>query len=220
MIKKGRLIVIEGTDGSGKATQVKALVSKVESEKIPISSISFPRYETKEGRRITEYLRGKYGDPTKVSPKLAARLYAVDRRAAKHDISLLLIRGTNVICDRYVGSNLAHQGAKLPEEQREGFVKWVEELEYRIFEIPKPDLTVCLNLHPEQAGKAINLRNRERDGHETNAEYQKKVVETYLWLAKTKHDWRLIECMEGDRRKSIGEIAENIWKIIEPVLVR
>jgi len=218
--KRGALIAIEGTDGSGKATQVSKLKDRFGQYKIPIFTIGFPRYDTPTGKVVRAYLQGEFGDPTKIDPKLAAVLYAADRAAASDLINECLASGTNVLCDRYIGSNLAHQGAKLPEQDREGFIRWNEEYEFCGLKIPIPDLTVCLHVPREETLRAMEKQERQKDGHEANLDYQQKVVETYLWLARKASDWKLIDCMDGNRRKTIEEVTEDAWKIIMPVLVR
>lgn len=212
--KRGKLIAIEGTDGSGKATQVRELIERAEIDGLEFSTFSFPRYNTPTGKIVREYLQGKYGDPVEINPAFAAKLYAADRQAASPEINSLLLKRTDIICDRYTGSNLAHQGAKLTGDLREGFVKWCEDLEFKQLGIPKPDLTILLNLPAEQAIKAMEKQAREKDGHEASRNYQQKVVETYLWLAKTKPDWILIDCMNGDERRKIDDITEEMWEKI------
>lgn len=216
--KRGKLIVIEGTDGSGKATQVKALKKKFDENRHAVHVESFPKYHTETGKLVKQYLNGKFGNPVSIPPKIASLLYAKDREAAKKYIVSCLNGDIHVICDRYIGSNLAHQGAKLEGKEREEFVEWCEKYEFEELGIPKPDLTICLNLHPEHARKAMEKEKKEKDGHESDFDYQKRVVDTYLWLANIKEDWVLIGCMDGERRKTIEELTEEIWPIIKSVL--
>jgi len=213
--KKGKLIVIEGTDGSGKATQVDIVRKKLERKGILLDTFSFPRYYSEWGEEIKRYLDGYFGDPTQLDPKLSSPFYAKDRAKVRRPIIDSLNSGRLVLCDRYTGSNLAHQGAKLAPEKRPDFFKWVENYEYKDLRIPKPDLTICLNIPTEEITKA--MQNRKKDGHEANKEYQKKVVETYLELSE-RDDWRLINCMKSKKRKSIEEVAEEILKEIIPLI--
>jgi len=217
-MKRGKLIAIEGTDGSGKATTVEAIKERFERAGIPVEAFSFPRYDTPTGRRVRAYLDGKEEDPIKVAPKEAAKLYTDDRQAASPEIEENLKNGVYVLCDRYIGSNLAHQGAKVSDmKERESIIAEIEadELDSGI---PKPDLTVLLNLNPELARKAMEQQGRKQDGHEANSEYQQAVVETYLWLARTRIDWKQVECVNGSRRKTVDEIADEIWSHISPLV--
>ena len=146
-------------------------------------------------------------------------MYAADRLAAKPILKYHLTCGEVVLCDRYVASNLAHQGAKLPKQEREDFFKWVGDYEFSELKIPKPDLTICLHVPIELTRRALEKERREQDGHEKNADYQQQVYKTYLQLAK-RVDWRLVECMKGERRKSIEEVTEEIWIILHPFLAK
>ena len=218
-MSKGKLIAIEGTDGSGKATQVGALVERIKTEGMGVVSFSFPRYNTTTGRAIRAYLDGEFGEPTALPPKLCSQLYAADRFAAKSRVAYYLNYREIVLCDRYVASNMAHQGAKLPEEEREKFFRWVEDYEFGELKIPKPDLTICLHIPIEVTQKALAREGKEQDGHEKNRDYQKKVYETYMQLSK-RADWRVIECMERGRRKTIEEVTGEIWEIVYPLLTK
>ncbi|PIN78093.1 hypothetical protein COV15_00330 [Candidatus Woesearchaeota archaeon CG10_big_fil_rev_8_21_14_0_10_34_12] len=212
------LIAIEGTDGSGKETQVSGLVARAMDERILAASMSFPRYDTPTGRIIRDYLDGKFGNPTALPPKVCAAFYAVDRLVAAREIRALFKNKFNVFLNRYAGSNFAHQAAKLPEEQRKEFIEWNENYEFVHLGIPKPDLTICLHVPKDETLKAIGKQGREKDGHESDEEYQQRVIDTYLMLAETKLDWRLVKCMDGERRKNIGEVTEEIWEKVRGIL--
>ena len=214
---KAKFIAVEGTDGSGKQTLCEGLKEKAFREGIPLQLISFPRYDTPTGKSVRAYLKGEYGNPINLNPKLCSTLYAADRAAAISQMNLLLNNGITILADRFIGSNLAHQGAKLPPEQREEFVKWCEDYEYNGLRIPKPDFTFCLNLPPDQTRQAIE--NRQLDGHEADRGYQQKVVDTYLWLAQ-REDWGLVDCIKKDNptRKTPEELADEIWPTIRSVI--
>lgn len=214
---KGKLIAIEGTDGSGKLTTCAGIKQRAVDSGIFMHLMSFPRYDTPTGKIVRAYLDGEFGDPTKVNPYIASVFYAADRGAASNSILGRLGTEQTILVDRFIGSNWAHQGAKLSPEQRTAFVKWSEDYEHRGLHVPKPDFTFCLNLHPEHTRQAIE--DRELDGHESDIEYQKKVVETYLWLARTRDDWGLVECLkDGGERKTAEELAEEIWPVIQAVI--
>src|SRR3989338_3647825 len=142
---KGKLIVIDGTDGSGKATQTKLLVDRLNRENHPTVTISFPQYGAKSAGPLEAYLAGKYGSANEVGPYRASILYAVDRYDASARISEDLGNGKIVVADRYVLSNMGHQGGKIAgEQERRKFYAWEDELEHELFHIPRPDLNIIL----------------------------------------------------------------------------
>jgi len=213
-----KLIAVEGTDGSGKGTQVSGLIARANSEGFLATSLSFPRYETPTGRIVRDYLNGNFGNPVELPPQVCAAFYAADRLVAANEIKTFLREGTNVFLNRYTGSNLAHQAAKLPEEQREKFIRWDEEYEFVHLGIPRPDLTICLHVPKGETLKAIEKQGREMDGHEADGDYQQRVIDTYLMLARTKPDWVLVDCMDNKRRKTIEEVTDEIWEKVKDIL--
>ncbi|MEK6820698.1 MAG: dTMP kinase, partial [Nanoarchaeota archaeon] len=211
---KNLFIVIEGTDGSGKATQVEALRKRVEEAR-KVTVFSFPRYNTPTGQEVRAYLNSKYGNPVDLNPYFASAFYGLDRAAASEEISQALLSG-HVIADRYIGSNLGHQGAKLSPEERKRYVEWDEDWEFNKLKIPKPDLTVCLHVPLEETLKAMERQGRQRDGLEIDEAYMQRVIDTYLWLARTKPDWVLVDCMQDERRKTVEKMftGYKIQKIL------
>ncbi|PIR04899.1 MAG: thymidylate kinase, partial [Candidatus Liptonbacteria bacterium CG11_big_fil_rev_8_21_14_0_20_35_14] len=145
---KGKLIVIDGIDGSGKATQIKLLETRLKKEKIKVKTIDFPRYQDNFfGKLIGKYLSGIYGDFIKVAPRLASVLYAADRFESSQQIQNWLNLGFTVLADRYATANQIHQGGKISNlKERKDFLKWLDTMEYEIFKIPKPDLVIYLDL--------------------------------------------------------------------------
>src|SRR3989338_131797 len=144
-MKQGLFIVIEGTDGSGKATQAKLLAERLEREGHAIADFDFPQYFKSSSDFVKAYLQGRYGSLGEVSPRKASLLYALDRFEAASDIRSEINLGKIALANRYVGSNMGHQGAKLATaEERLKFFMWVNELEYGILEIPKPDVNIVL----------------------------------------------------------------------------
>jgi len=209
-MKKGKLIVFEGTDGSGKATQVKLLSEKV---KIPHEVISFPRYGNNlhaEQARI--FLRGK---KTKISPKKIALDYAGDRKLAKSQIEKWLKDGRVVIADRYVSSSKAHLGALLQEFERAEFIDWLDEMEYATNKVPREDLTIFLYVPPEISQK--NIIGRGKDILEKDLKYQKIASQVYLDLAKSQN-WITIFCVKDGKMRSKEEISREIFDILSPHL--
>ncbi|ARS53341.1 dTMP kinase [Kushneria konosiri] len=215
---KGILIAIEGIDGSGKGTQANLLFQKLQEKSIPAKLYSFPGYEkTFFGEEIGAFLRGEFGTLEQVHPKLASILFAGDRFEQKNEIEEDLKEGVVVICDRYVDSNIAHQCAKRPAEERQGFAKWLETLEYSVFSAAKPDITFFLDV-PLDISKELVLKKGKRsytdtkeDIHESSYEYLDKVYETYmeLWLER---QWVKIRCTDEDGIKGINEIGEDLSK--------
>ena len=221
---KGRLIVLEGTDGSGKATQSRLLLRRLRASGIPAVRIAFPGYQRSFfGRMVAEYLRGRFG--AGADPYLAALLYAGDRWQARERMRRWLAEGKAVICDRYVDSNKAHQAARLPAggRARRKFLKWVERLEYGVFRLPRPDYTIFLHVpHTEsirlieRKGRRAYLRGGRRDIHEADSRHLRRAESIYLQLAEGRRPKRgaLIRCVERGRLLSKSEIADLVWRAI------
>ena len=190
---RGKLIVIEGTDCSGKETQSKKLVERLEKEGIPVKVISFPFYNTPTGDIIGgPYLGKKHisdtwfsEGPTNVDPKVGSLFYAADRYYNLPKIKSLLSKGVNVIIDRYSSSNMAHQGGKIQNKnERLAFYEWVDDLEYKLLGLPKPDMTFLLYM-PYQYSLMLRERRAEAgDGHEMSKEHLINAEAAYLELAE------------------------------------
>ncbi len=199
----GLLLAIEGIDGSGKGTQATMLRERLAADGLRVGTLSFPRYEqTTFGRMIAEYLNGKFGQLGSVGPHFAALLYAGDRFESLPLLRQLLSTNDVVICDRYVPSNLAHQGAKLPPLRLEQFVRWLEAIEYGVYALPRPDLVVLLDLPVDRALQLIAAKpartytEHAADLHESNREYLTRTAEIYRWLSKREPNWRAIHCCD------------------------
>lgn len=217
-MKKGRIILIEGTDGSGKKTQTKKLVERLKLEKIPVATMSFPNYETPTGRIIGECYLGKNGtswfqNPTKLNPKIASLYYIADRLNSKEKIEEIVSSGTNLILDRYVESNMAHQGGKLKGKERDEFISWVKNLEYKLNLMPQPDAIIFLYVPTEVAIKLREQRNEIPDAHEANFKHLKNAEETYLELAE-KFKWRKINCAPNGKIRHRESIAEEVYQCL------
>lgn len=216
----GKLITIEGIDGSGKGTQAAKLVSELSKVGIPAKMYSFPAYDkTFFGKEIGAFLRGEFGTINEVHPKLAALLFASDRLEQKSNLIKDLMEGTYIICDRYVESNIAHQAAKVPEETRGGFISWIKELEYSVNGLPKPDITVFLDV-PLQISKEFVLKKKQRsytdekeDIHEADHSYLEKVYEVYKRQQRVE-DWYTINCVNTNKVKSIETINKEIKELV------
>jgi dTMP kinase len=209
----GKLIVIDGSDGSGKTTQLQLLKKKLEKDGLSVVEFDFPQYNTKSAGPVEEYLSGKYGDSSEVTPYQSSILYAVDRFDASFEIKRLLKQGKIVLSNRYVSSNLGHQGGKIDDAlERKLFFNWLYELEYNIFNLPTPDLSIILYAQPEIAQKLAQNRHREdwkgktNDIHENNLEHLTKAANVYLEIADSFPNFHLIRCSREEKMLSKEDI--------------
>ncbi len=218
--EKPLLIVIDGTDGSGKATQTKLLLERLDQEDIPVETVAFPRYDNPAGVFTEEYLSGKYGTASEVGAKAASIFYAVDRFDASFEIRDWISSGKTVIIDRYVTANMGHQGGKISDPaEREAFFKWNDELEHEIFKIPRPDFNIVLHVPTDIAIKLAKARggwkgDLKTDIHETDTWHLRDAEEAYLHLAKVYPNTYLVECTKDDQMRSREDIQNEIWQII------
>jgi dTMP kinase len=230
--KNAKFIVFEGLDGSGKLTQTRLLANHLKKEGYKVKTIDFPQYGKKSAGLIEEYLRGKYGKAKEVGPWRASIFYACDRYDGSFKIKKWLKEGKIVISDRYIASNIAHQGGKIKnKKEKRKFLKWLYNLEYKIFEIPKPDLTLILKTSPSLSQKLvpkiieskkkrkIYLKGKIKDLHEKDITHLTEALESYLWLAKEfPKDFKIIECLEKGKLLPPKIIHQKIWKIIKKIL--
>jgi len=199
MTRRGKLIALEGIDGSGKRTQLDLLAGELDARGLATFRISFPRYESSFGKLVARYLNGEFGSLESVDPHLSALLYAGDRLEAKADIQTALAEGKIVLADRYVGSNLAHQSARVPPEQREEFFVWLKNLEYGLYGLPVEDLIVYLYVPTIEAHRLVGLKAARtytplrRDIQEADVSHLKQTSLIYDWLA-TGSNWARIDC--------------------------
>lgn len=206
-------IAIEGIDGAGKATQAKMLQDALIARGIKSTIFAFPQYKTPTGRIVKAYLDGLFGDPVKIHPALASNLYAIDRAAARSDIFAASVNGV-VIFDRFTGSNLAHQGAKLSSGELEGFIEANDYIEHGLLGLPKPALTVFLDLDSSisvanTVARAAEDASRTTDGHETNAPYLDRVRDTYRYLATTR-GWKVVIADADGKMRSQESIHQDV----------
>lgn len=221
---KGKIIVIEGTDCSGKETQTRLLFQALKKEGKKCEIISFPTYDTPTGKIVGGPYLGRSnmeesyfteGSLT-VDPKIASLYYAADRRYNLPKIKEYLDNGYILIMDRYVESNMAHQGSRIEEaDKRLEFYKWLEELEYNLLELPKPDLTILLHV-PYQKVLELKRGRNITDGYESSFLHLKNTENTYLELAKL-HNYEVIECVKKGSLRDIFDIHEEIKKIIKEI---
>jgi len=222
-MRKGKFIVLEGTDGSGKATQLKLLVDFLKNQGHQVKQADFPQYYASFfGNLVGRFLKGEFGGINEVSPYLASLTYAGDRFEAKERIKKWLDQGKFVVSNRYVGSNMAHQTAKLPRGEQPIFLRFLEEMEYEIFEIPKEDIVIFLSVPVDigqklvdNKGKRKYVGGRKRDIHEADLPHQQKAFEMYLRLVKRYPYWVKINCC--DRKKNLRS-PEEIHRLVLQVL--
>lgn len=217
MNARGKLIAIEGIDGSGKRTQLDLLAGALNARGLSTLRISFPRYDSFCGALAGRYLNGDFGPLEAIDPHLSSMLYAADRMEAKPEMEAALAAGTMVLSDRYVGSNLAHQTARVTPEKRDEFISWLKQLEYGIFGLPMEDLVVYLRVPVAEAHRLVGLKsaraytNRKRDIHEDDVTHLEQTAGVYDRLA-TDPNWTRIECV--DVRASVLLSPEEIHKAV------
>lgn len=221
--RKGKLIVIDGGDGSGKTTQAEILVSYLKSKKIPVKYMDFPQYYNSfHGKTVAKFLRGEFGKIDEVSPYLASLAYALDRLSVKKEMDEFLKKGGVIIANRYATSNMAHQAAKFKiDREREEYLKWVYELEYKVHKIPKEDLVIYLHV-PWEIGLYLTknkpirhyLEGENADIHEKDLKYRQAVETMFLILTKKQKHWYKIECVEKNNLLSKEEIHKKILQLL------
>lgn len=201
--RKGKLIVIDGGDGSGKATQSELLIESLQKSGQKVKYMDFPRYYSSfHGRVVGRFLTGEFGALDAVSPYLAALAYAIDRAGAKEEMDQWLSSGGVLLCNRYATSSMAHQGAKMPVEKQDEFVQWLDEMEYKVHKIPREDVVVYLYV-PWKIGYELTLKkearkytNGELDIAEKDMHHRQESEAMYLKLAKERKNWIQIDCVK------------------------
>ena len=218
--KKGKIIVIEGTDCSGKATQSKMLVDKLNKNGIKCISISFPCYDTPTGRIVGGPYLGKeevcasyFDDAVNLDPKIASLYYAADRKYNIGKVWEYVNKGYYVILDRYVTSNLAHQGCKIKDKDERFYMyQWIDKLEYWLLELPKPDKTIFLHV-PYDFSKELSKNRKSLDEYEKCPEHLKNAENAYIEISEL-YNWDKIECIKNNELRSIEDINEEIYNIV------
>jgi dTMP kinase len=218
-------IVLEGIDGSGKGTQAARLAETAAARGRSVASFSFPLYDDNPfSRAIGQYLNGELGALEDVHPALSALLYACDRFHARPELDRAIEERDLVVCDRYVASNLAHQGSQLEGAERERLLEWLLEVEYGEFRLPRPDLVVLLDAHPKLARELVakkgarSYTSLEADILESDEAHGDASREIYLELAR-RDDWHVVGTAREDGSvRDIDEIAADIWAAVEPRL--
>lgn len=218
---KGKLIIIEGIDGSGKATQTKLLVAALKKRGRKVETFSFPRHGQKFfGLLVDQYLNNEFGNAAKLDPHLASVLYACDRWEAKKMLNHWLARGKTVILDRYATSNMAHQASKIKNPAaRNKFLDWLDAMEFQTFKIPRPDLVLYLDVNVATVINLMEKRNTEdkkyikgkKDGHENNKKHLTSTAKIYRHLCEKYTYWTRINCMQKGSLMSMEKIHRIIY---------
>ncbi len=218
----GKIIVVEGTDCSGKETQTKLLEKRLKLEGYKVKRFDFPMYDTPTGKIVGGCYLGKpeIGEclfpegATNVDPKVSCLYYAADRKYNFPEIEKYLKDDYYVLLDRYTTSNLAHQGSKiLDKDERFNMYQWIDKLEYWLLKLPKPDVTIFLHMPYEKSAEL--KKNREfLDEHEKSPEHLKHAEDAYIELSEL-YNWSRIECVKDDEIRTIEDINDEIFEIIK-----
>lgn len=219
---KGTFIVIEGSDGSGKSTHFGLLKEYLEEQGKEVASYKFPQYDKPSSYFSVKYLNGGYGDATTLGAYKPSLFYALDRFDAAASIRADLEAGKVVICDRYVGSNMAHQGQKIDDEKtRQAYFDWVYDLEFRILGIPEPNVNITLLMPPEHAYRLMggrerrNYTDKQHDIHEADIHHLERAVATYKELTERYKTFTAVSCADDKTSLyTIDEIQATIRSLV------
>jgi dTMP kinase len=203
MAARGKFVVLEGIDGSGKRTQLEMLARAFDERSIPYQLASFPNYSRFFGKLAGQFLNGDFGSLESVDPHLSALIYASDRWDAKPSLEAALAAGKLLLADRYIGSNMAHQGARVALEKRAEFIEWLRQLEYEEYGLPVEDLVIYLRVPVEEAHRLIgeksarNYTNMMRDLQESSRTHLADAASVYEELSQ-QPNWMKIDCVDAN----------------------
>jgi dTMP kinase len=225
MTQQGKLIAIEGIDGSGKRTQVDLLTKALIASGHAVYSTGFPQYDSWFGKMVGQFLNGDFGALETVDPHFSALLYAGDRFEAKPRLETALNQGKIVLADRYIGSNLAHQTARASAEDRPAFVDWIEHLEYEIYNLPRETMVLYLRVPPRQAQELVARKSArsytkdKQDLLEASLSHLEDAAAMYDQLSR-RPNWVTIACFDETRAAMRPQkaIAAEILAAILPLL--
>jgi len=222
----GKLFVIDGTDASGKQTQLKKLQERLEKENIDYRLVSFPNYDSASSALVKMYLSGEFGENAKdVSPYVASTFFAADRFATyKRYLEKYYEDGGIILADRYTTANMVHQAGKIEDkEEREKFLNWLWDFEFNLYKLPVPTKVFFLNMPPQYAFELMkNRQNKftheaQKDIHERDKNH---IIDSYNAACEVadKYNWTKIECVKDDKLKTIEEIHEDIYNQIKEII--
>lgn len=219
--RKGKLIVIDGGDGSGKTVQSQLLLDYLKKKNVAVKYYDFPRYYTSfHGRIVGRFLAGEFGKLEDVSPYLASLAYALDRASAKEEMDEWLGHGGVILSNRYATSSMAHQGARVASSGRKEFIDWIDELEYKVHKIPREDIVIYLHV-PWRIGMELTQKKGDRgyigkgaDITEKDLHHREEAEKMYLSLAKSRANWVVVECVKNGKLLSKEVIHQEVVKIL------
>ncbi len=235
-MKKGKFFVLEGMDGSGKATQTKLLVEALRKKGYQVEKVDFPQYGKGSAALLEIYLNGGYGTAEEVGPYRGSVFYACDRYDASFKLRQWIAEGKIVIADRYIASNIGHQGSKIIVNKKSwnAYIDWLYNLEYEVFKIPKPDYTLILKITPELSMKmSSNTKDAEKkqkrilylgdskakDIHEVDKNHLANTLKSYIAISKKyPKEYKIIECEEKGNFLSLGVIHQKIIQLVQEKL--
>jgi len=219
----GKLIVLEGIDGSGKSTQFKRLCARLEAENEPFHKIIFPRYAEPSSALLKMYLNGEFGkNPQDVNAYAASTFYGVDRFASfRMDWGEYYKNGGLILSDRYTTSNAVHQGAKVPEAELGAFLDWLYDFEFRILELPRPGLVLYMDIDLEIAERQMRAResatHTAADIHEADLDYLRRCLRAGAAAAE-RFGWRRVPCVENGAMRPVEDIHEDVFRAVQTML--
>ena len=221
---QGKLIVMEGIDGSGKSTQYQKLCERLTAEGTAYRKAVFPRYQEESSALLRAYLGGQFGEkPGDVNAYAAATFFAVDRFASfKTDWGAYYKNGGLILSDRYTTSNACHQGSKVPEAERQQYLDWLYDFEFRLMELPRPDLVIYLDIDVETSRRQMLARqsatNTQADIHEKDFQYLADCLEAGHYAADH-YGWTRIRCVENGEMRSVEAIHADVYAAVQRVLI-
>ena len=219
-MKQGKLIALEGTDGSGKGTQLSLLVEALKAKSILYEILDFPQYGHFFGDLAGRMLAGDFGGIHDIPPELSVLPYACDRWSVKESLMKWLDEGKIVISNRYTASSAVYQAAKLPEDKKHAFVDWVYKLEQEIIGLPHEDLVLYFHVPVSISQELIKKKEvraylgDKKDIYEENIAIQEGVERLYMELATHKHNWKTIECVAGETLRTREEIQKDVLDVL------
>lgn len=220
--KKGKLVVIDGADGSGKGTQTKKLLQYLKKQRIKNKYISFPRYYTSfHGKHVGRFLTGEFGGSVDISPYLSSLAFALDRLTAHDELVEWLREGNVVVADRYVSASMAHQGSKMPPSRRKAFIDWLYDMEYKEHKLPREDVVIFLYVPAGTAQKLLQKKGIRRyvkgkDKAEADLKHQRKSIEMYKQLVKKYKHWEMVKCVDKKGELlSIDQVHQKILAVLK-----
>ena len=219
------LVVLEGLDGSGKGTQTKLLAQALAERGTPLRQVTFPDYESPSSALVRMYLNGEFGsDPESVNAYAASAFYAVDRYASfQRDWKAGYLRGDLILCDRYATSNMVYQMGKVPREEWNQYLTWVEDFEYERLGIPRPDLVLYLDMPIEVSQRLLLTRYQgdsgKKDIHESHLSFLRSCGECARYAGQ-RLGWQVIPCSSGGSPLPVEEIHQAVLRAVEPLLAK